>query len=209
MEQIIETPKQAPYEKFRSMFGETMSKIENNEEIGSEELFSLVIGMTDTMVEVLDENENTLRKYFEENHKLKAQVERLYAKNKKITACMDDLPAMIRSNGFIPTFSANEISKDFKVVTLSSFMKENGIYYQKLMKILKETGVMYNDGNNWKLSGEYDDKGYAIYVIGHNRHYSEARLMWTEAGVEFLKELISSYKNKPKNTEAPVETQTE
>lgn len=37
--------------------------------------------------------------------------------------------AMIRSNGFIPTFSANEISKDFKVVTLSSFMKENGIYY--------------------------------------------------------------------------------
>ena len=120
MEQIIETPKQAPYEKFRSMFGETMSKIENNEEIGSEELFSLVIGMTNTMVEVLDENESTMRKYFEENHKLKAQVDRMYAKNKKITACMDDLPAMIRSNGFIPTFSANEISKDFKVVTLSS-----------------------------------------------------------------------------------------
>lgn len=209
MEQIIETPKQAPYEKFRSMFGETMSKIENNEEIGSEELFSLVIGMTDTMVEVLDENENTLRKYFEENHKLKAQVDRLYVKNKRITACMDDLPALIRSNGVVPTFSANEFSKDFKVVTLSSFMKENGIYYQKLMKILKEAGVMYYDGKNCKLSGEYSDKGYAIYVNGHNRHYSEAILMWTEAGVEFLKELVSNYNKKPKNTEAPVETQTE
>src|SRR5574344_3405 len=209
MEQIIETPKQAPYEKFRSMFGETMSKIENNEEIDSEEFFSLVIGMTDTMVEVLDENETTMRKSFAENHKLKAQVKRLYAKNAKVTACMDDLPAIIRSNGVIPTFSANEISTDFKVLTLRSFMKENGIYYQKLMKILKEAGVMYNDGKNWNLSGEYSDKGYAIYIIGHNRHYSEARLMWTEEGVEFLKELISSYNNKPKNTEAPVETQTE
>lgn len=68
---------------------------------------------------------------------------------------------------------------------------------------------MYNDGNNWKLSGEYDDKGYAIYVIGHNRHYSKPDSLWTEEGVEFLKELVYSYNNKPKNTEAPVETQTE
>ena len=78
------------YRRIYHMFGETMSKIENNEEIGSEELFSLVIGMTNTMVEVLDENESTMRKYFEENHKLKAQVDRMYAKNKKITACMMD-----------------------------------------------------------------------------------------------------------------------
>lgn len=208
MEQIIETPKQTPYEKFRNLFGETMSKIENKEELPSDELFSLILGMTDTIVDVLDENEKTLRKYFEENHKLRAQNEYLHVKNRKLTTCLDDLPAMMRDNNPVVTISTKEITDDFKLVTLSSFMKETGYYHQKLMKILSEKGIMFKNGKSWNLRWEYLDKGYVVYVIGHNKNYSERKLMWTETGVEFLKKTISNYYFPPKDNEATVETQT-
>lgn len=209
MENLIENLEQDSLEKFRKEYEEILAKIGNKEELNNEELQVAFLCITNRMVELVDTIEGTLIAYINENHVLKVQNDRLYAKNKKLTSCLENLPAMIRESQPINTISTKEITDDFKVITTGNFIKENGTYHQKLMKILSEKDIMYKNGKNWNLKQEYFDKGYVVYVVGHNKNYSDRKLMWTEAGVAFLKEAINSYNNKPKNTEAIVENSIE
>lgn len=65
---------------------------------------------------------------------------------------------------------------------------------QQLNKLLEALGVqtsfMYNERKYWKLTEQYQGKGYEAYKKPQAKYKLLATLRWTEKGLEFIQHLV-------------------
>ena len=80
---------------------------------------------------------------------------------------------------------------DLEVVSMSKLHKYVGSYYGKIVKTLKEEGIITKEYGMWKLREDLQDKGIAVYVTGRMRCFYHFYLSWTPKGIEFIKEIIN------------------
>lgn len=97
---------------------------------------------------------------------------RLYAakrKNGKWQREMARMPEKIGVIGKVPVVDEHYMPSDLQAVSMSNFHKHVGSYYGKIVRILKEEGVITKEYGMWKLREDLQDKGLAVYVTGRMR----------------------------------------
>lgn len=120
---------------------------------------------------------------------------RLYAakrKNGKWQREMERMPEKIGVIGKIPVVDEHYMPSDLQVVSMSKIPEHAGCYYGKIVKILKEEGVITKEYGIWKLREDLQDKGLAVYVTGRMRCFYRFYLAWTPKGVAFIKDIINN-----------------
>ena len=86
----------------------------------------------------------------------------------------------------------SRMPSDLEVVSMSKLHKYVGSYYGKIVKTLKEEGIITKEYGMWKLREDLQDKGIAVYVTGRMRCFYHFYLSWTPKGIEFIKEIINN-----------------
>ena len=97
---------------------------------------------------------------------------RLYAakrKNGKWQLEMSRMPKRISVIGRTPIVDEHYMPSDLEVVSMSKLHKYVGSYYGKIVKTLKEEGIITKEYGMWKLREDLQDKGIAVYVTGRMR----------------------------------------
>lgn len=120
---------------------------------------------------------------------------RLYAtkrKNGKWQLEMSRMPKRISVIGRTPIVDKHYMPSDLQVVSMSKLHHHVGCYYGKIVKTLKEEGIITKEYGMWKLREDLQDKGIAVYVTGRMRCFYHFYLLWTPKGVEFIKEIINN-----------------
>lgn len=123
---------------------------------------------------------------------------RLYAakrKNGKWQREMARMPEKIGVIGKIPVVDEHYMPSDLQAVSMSNLHKHVGSYYGKIVRILKEEGVITKEYGMWKLREDLQDKGLAVYVTGRMRCFYRFYLAWTPQGVAFIKDFINNRTN--------------
>ena len=124
---------------------------------------------------------------------------RLYAaerKNSKWQREMSMMPMKFSIIGRTPVVDEHYIPSDLQVISMSKLQNHVGNYYAKIVKTLKEKGIIIKEYGMWKLREDLQDKGVAVYITGRMRCFYHFYLSWTPKGVEYIKEIIN-----PKNSE--------
>lgn len=77
--------------------------------------------------------------------------------------------------------------------TVSTIAYNYGMTAQQLNNILREKGIQYKDGDTdkWRLTPEYQNKGYEHIRSYYNRPVGS--MSWTPKGLEFLKERMACW----------------
>lgn len=120
---------------------------------------------------------------------------RLYAakrKNGKWQLEMSRIPKKISIIGRTPVVDGHYLPLDLQLVPMSGLHKHVGSYYGKIVKVLKEKGIITKEYGMWKLREDLQDKGLAVYVTGRMRCFYRFCLSWTPQGVAFIKEIINN-----------------
>ena len=100
---------------------------------------------------------------------------RLYAakrKNGKWQLEMSRMPKRISVIGRTPIVDEHYMPSDLEVVSMSKLHKYVGSYYGKIVKTLKEEGIITKEYGMWKLREDLQDKG-----IGGICHRQDALLL--------------------------------
>lgn len=123
---------------------------------------------------------------------------RLYAakrKNSKWRKEMAMMPMKFSIIGRTPIVDEHYIPSDLQVISMSGLHKYVGSYYTKIVKTLKEEGIITKEIGMWKLREDLQDKGLAVYVTGRMRCFYHFYLSWTPKGVAFIKDIINHKTN--------------
>lgn len=116
-------------------------------------------------------------------------------KNGKWQLEMSRMPKRISVIGRTPVGDEHYMPSDLQVVSMSKLHKHVGSYYGKILRILKEEGVITKEYGMWKLREDLQDKGLAVYVTGRMRCFYRFHLAWTPQGVAFIKDIINNRTN--------------
>lgn len=81
---------------------------------------------------------------------------------------------------------------DLEVVSMSKLHKYVGSYYGKIVKTLKEEGIITKEYGMWKLREDLHDNGHCGICHRQERCFYHFYLSWTPKGIEFIKEIINN-----------------
>lgn len=84
-------------------------------------------------------------------------------------------------------------------ITTTIIAKDNGMSAESLNNLLHKKGIIYKMTGTWVLYGKYQDKGYTkskvyTYVDGHGVTKTNTLTCWTEAGRQFIHNILQDDK---------------
>ena len=134
-------------------------------------------------------------KTMEQVSKIRLRLLAAVRKNSKWQQETSVMPVKIGIIGRTPVVDENSMPSGLQVVPMTRLQGYVGSYYGRIVKTLKDKGIIAREHGMWKLREDLQDKGLAVYVTGRMGCFYRFYLSWTTQGVEYVKGVMEQRDN--------------